>query len=155
MKLPNRIKALLPEGIQNKIDLGRCRKALRELGKKRPPNTHQAHESGEVAEYLAESQSLHYWHEMLTTEAFRLRTDQLSVPMPDINNDLMYDKVEWDVDHREPRFLSPIGVATVIATIREAEKHNREVWTFRISIITALTGLGGVIIGVLSALSKA
>ncbi|MBF8004478.1 hypothetical protein IZT72_07685 [Pseudomonas brenneri] len=152
MRLSNRIKSVLPESLQNRIDLGRCRKELRELSKKKPPNTVQAHQSGEMHEYISEGHSLHCWHGTLITERYRLRTDQLSVPMPDINDSKMYERVDFDVDPREPRFLSPLGVITVIATIREAERHNREAWTFRISLITGLTGLGGVLFGVLTAL---
>lgn len=52
-----------------------------------------------------------------------------------------------------PELLSPQGIKYLRDKIREEERAGREVWKDRAAIISGLTGLGGVVIGIISVAS--
>lgn len=151
MKLTNRLKAMLPLIWQYRIDLRRCRKAEDKVDKTRPPNTQEAHESGAMYDYFCESTELYQWRRKLITKTYRYRLESLSVPMLDPHDKKLWEKVESGLTHESVTCLSTAGEHAAIAAIREAQKHKREVKAFW---LTWITGLGGIIIGVVSVLAQ-
>jgi hypothetical protein len=131
-----------------KIALRKIAKAELELEKRRPPNSVQANESGEMASYINESDDLYEWKRLIQTDYYRSKADRLLVPMPSFEDPKMYARIEWDKDVLEPRYLTDDGLRAIRAAIREEEKHRRE----RVSYWFAIAvGLIGSIAGLISA----
>jgi hypothetical protein len=84
---------------------------------------------------------------------------ELDLPLPPHSTPPMEDEY-WEIDHPSGRScLSVDGRQALRASIdgykaRRSEKYERR-WKIAATIITALTGLGGVIIGIISLLHKA
>ncbi|GFM60381.1 hypothetical protein PSCICG_15410 [Pseudomonas cichorii] len=130
---------------QYKLLLRKIAKHEEELEKNKPPNTQEAHESGEVQCYIQESDNLYEWRRLVQTEYYRKIADRLLVQMPSTEDEAMYEQVDWDNDHRQPRYLTDKGFKTIRDAISEERKHRREAvgYWFGIAtgIIGALTGL--------------
>lgn len=151
MKLTNRLKTMLPTIWQYRIDLRRCRREEEKIEKTKPPNTQAAHDSGELYSYYCDSSDLYQWRRMLITKIYRHRLMKLGVPMVDPHDDKMWEQVESGISQDSVICLTTAGEYAAIAAIREAQKHRREVKAFW---LTWITGLGGIIIGVVSVLAK-
>ena len=151
MNLLSRFKALLPMVWQCRIDLRRCRKLEENLDRTRPSDTRENHENGELFSYYCESTDLYLWRRILVTKLYRYRLEALTVPMIDRNDEKMWEEVESRLTNEKASCLSTAGEYAAIAAIREAQKHRREVKAFW---LTWITGLGGIIIGVVSVLAK-
>ncbi|WP_085747345.1 hypothetical protein [Pseudomonas sp. R45(2017)] len=151
MKLKTRIKAMLPTIWQYQFDLRTCRKAEDELDKTRPPNTQAAHDSGALYSYYCDSTELYQWRRSLVTKIYRYRLEKLGVPMVDPHDEKLWESVESGLTQDSVRCLTTAGEYAAIAAIREAQKHRREIKAFW---LTWITGLGGIIIGVVSVLAK-
>ncbi len=65
--------------------------------------------------------------------------------MPNTDDKAMYEKVEWDKDPKQPRYLTDEGLRVVRAAIREEQKHKREAvgywFGIAVGVIGAITGL--------------
>ena len=151
MKLTNRLKSMLPMIWQYQMDLRRCRKAEDQIEKTRPPNTQAAHDSGELYSYFCDSTDLYQWRRTLLTKIYRYRLEKLGVPMVDAHDEKLWERVESGLTHDSVLCLSTAGEYAAISAIREEQKHRREVKAFW---LTWITGLGGIIIGVVSVLAK-
>lgn len=128
-----------------KLLLRKIAKHQEELQKKSPPNTQEAHESGEIHCYIQESDNLYEWRRLVQTEYYRKIAGRLLVQMPSLEDQTMYDQVEWDNDHKQPRYLTDKGFKTIRDAIREERKHRREAvgywFGIIVGVIGALTGL--------------
>ncbi|MNJ37379.1 hypothetical protein D3C77_321960 [compost metagenome] len=128
-----------------KLLLRKIAKHEEELEKKRPPNTQEAHDSGEVHSYIQESDNLYEWRRLVQTEYYRKIAGRLLVQMPSLEDPTMYDQVEWDNDHKQPRYLTDKGFKAIRDAIREERKHRREAvgywFGIVVGVIGALTGL--------------
>lgn len=69
--------------------------------------------------------------------------------MPDPADSKLWEDVESGITQQSERCLTMAGEHAAISIIREARKYRRDALT---SWCTALTGLGGSVIGVLSLL---
>lgn len=151
MRLPNKLKELFPTHWQYRIDLNRCARAQSRIEKTRPPRTRAAYDSGAMHSYWADMSELYEWRRSLITDNFRRQAAKLSVPMPDYNDGKMWELVENETTQDGTRCLTTAGEHAVIATIREAEKHRREIKVFW---LTWLTSIGGIVIGIVSVWPK-
>lgn len=128
-----------------KLLLRKIAKAEEELEKKRPPNTQEAHDRGEVQYYIQESNDLYEWRRLVQTEYYRKIADRLLVQMPSIEDETMYEQVEWENDPKQPRYLTDKGFKAIRDAIREERKHRREAFGYWfgivVGVIGALTGL--------------
>lgn len=145
------VSRFLPANWVYKRALRRCRRAEEKLQKTAPPNTRAAESSGAIYEYRWESLDLFQERRSLISNYYRRRADALSVPMPDIDDETMWEKIENDYTGRTTRTLTTAGELATISIIREAEKHRREVKAFW---LTWVTGMGGILIGVISVWPK-
>lgn len=145
MNFRRRVKALTPAWLQYRIDLRRCDAEERELAKNQPPNTREAHESGEMFDYASRYFALREWNRSLITANYRRIAGKLSIPMPDINDILMYEAAEMEKDEQSTKYLTSAGEAYLRSAIREERKHRRDVVTYwfgiAVGVIGALTGL--------------
>ncbi|GFM87791.1 hypothetical protein PSCICO_31900 [Pseudomonas cichorii] len=134
-----------------KLLLRKIEKHLQDLDKRKPLNTVEAHESGEMGVYIEESNDLYEWKRLVQTDYYRKKADKLLVQMPSIEDATMYEQVEWDKDPKQPRYLTDKGFKEIRDAVREEQKHRREAfgYWFGISagIIGALTGLVSVLKG--------
>lgn len=128
-----------------KLLLRKIAKAEEELEKKSPPNTQEAHDRGEVQYYIQESNDLYEWRRLVQTEYYRKIADRLLVQMPSIEDETMYEQVEWENDPKQPRYLTEKGFKAIRDAIREERKHRREAFGYWfgivVGVIGALTGL--------------
>ncbi|MNR22506.1 hypothetical protein D3C85_1394630 [compost metagenome] len=86
---------------------------------------------------------------MLITKNYRRQIEGLSMPMPDPADPKLWEDVENGITQQSERCLTMAGEHAAISIIREARKYRRDAIT---AWCTALTGLGGAVIGVLSML---
>jgi len=128
-----------------KLLLRKIAKHEEELEKRAPPNTREAHENGQVQDYVQESNNLNEWKRLVQTERYRKIADRLLVQMPSIEDGTMYEQVEWDNDPAQPRYLTDKGFKAIRDAIREERKQRREAvgywFGIVVGIIGALTGL--------------
>lgn len=102
-------------------------------------------------EYQRESLDLFQERRSLISENYRRLADALLIPMPDFADETMWERIENDFTGRTTRTLTTAGELATIVVIREAEKHRREVKAFW---LTSVTGMGGILIGVISVWPK-
>ncbi|WP_212810922.1 hypothetical protein [Pseudomonas sp. Ost2] len=133
--------------IKYRVELRKQKKDAKELEKKAPPDCEQAYESGQWADYMQKVELSDQWRSLLITRYLEREADSLGVFLPSRSNAELYARVAWDDHPDEPYYLLPPGLKVVRDAVREERKHRREFWGFW---ITSFTGLGGVIIGVLS-----
>ena len=128
-----------------KLLLRKIAKHEEELEKRAPPNTREAHENGQVQDYVQKSNNLNEWKRLVQTERYRKIADRLLVQMPSIEDGTMYEQVEWDNDPAQPRYLTDKGFKAIRDAIREERKQRREAvgywFGIVVGIIGALTGL--------------
>lgn len=114
-----------------------------------PPNTEEAHECGALQHYDRESEKFHEWHRLILTDYYKGRAQELFVEMPDLSEEGNYQKVDYDSDPHEPKYLTDSGLRKVKAAIREELKHRREASGYWIAaivgLIGSLTGLASVL----------
>jgi hypothetical protein len=114
---------------------------------------------------LTDQEKLAKLHIKLSSHQLRLAvidTDRLLRKVRQLGIELPSKKDSWwwdDMDYAGPEdyrsYLTDIGKAGVSKLIREEKKKNIEWWIkIVVTIITALTGLVGSLIGVLSVLNK-
>lgn len=138
---------ILANYIRYRIELRKQKKDARELEKKAPPDSAEAVESGQWANYMRDVELSDQWRSLIITQYLERQADSLGVLLPSRSDKEIYARVAWDDHPDEPYYLTPSGLKIVRDAVREEQKHRREFWGFW---ITSLTGLGGVIIGVLS-----
>lgn len=138
---------VLANYIRYRIELRKQKKDARELEKKAPPDSAEAAESGQWADYMRDVELSDQWRSLIITQYLERQADSLGVLLPSRSDKEVYARVAWDDHPDEPYYLTPSGLKIVRDAVREEQKHRREFWGFW---ITSLTGLGGVIIGVLS-----
>ncbi|AMS20637.1 hypothetical protein C4J95_2891 [Pseudomonas orientalis] len=151
MDLWKSVSRCLPASLVFKIALRRCRRAEEQLHKTAPPNTRAAESSGAIYEYMRESLDLFQERRSLISNNYRRMADVLNVPMPDFEDEKMWERIENDYTGRTSRTLTVAGELATIAIIREAQKHRREVRAFW---LTWFTSLGGILIGIISVWKK-
>lgn len=131
--------------LRYKLLLRKIVKAEEELEKTAPPNTEEAQQRGDIQRYIEESNNLYEWRRLVQTEHYRKIADRLLVQMPSVEDPTMYKQVEWENDHKQPRYLTDKGFKVIRDAIREERKHRREAvgywFGIVVGIIGALTGL--------------
>jgi len=137
--------------LRYKLELREIAKHEKNLAKREPRNTKEAHESGQMASYVEASIDLYEWRRIALTDYYRTVADRLMVPMPPVEDQQMYKQVGWDKNPRQPRYLTDKGFTSIRNAVREEQKHRREVKAFW---LTWVTGLGGMLIGVISVWTK-
>lgn len=147
MKLKDRIKRFLPASWRYRIELEGCRTLIQAIEKARP---HQDDDGG-MHGFYCEITDAYQWRRTLINDNYRRLTEALSVPMPDFRDSSLWEPVENGMTQQSVNCLTTAGEHAAIAVIREAQKHRRDVYSFW---LTGLTGIGGVIIGIVSILAK-
>ncbi|MNL14868.1 hypothetical protein D3C87_1358290 [compost metagenome] len=137
--------------IKYRVELSKQKKDAKELEKHAPPDCEEAHASGLWADYIQKVELSDQWRSLIITQYLERKADSLGVQLPSRSNADVYARVAWDDHPDEPYYLTPAGLKVVRDAVREEQKHRREFWGFW---ITSFTGLGGVIIGVLSVWPK-
>ncbi len=89
------------------------------------------------------------WVELYKTNYLKSKADSLLVPMPDIQDKIMYETFEFDDLEGPKHILTTKGIYHLKSLIREEQKSKREVIGFWFTIST---GLIGAIIGLVSVL---
>ncbi|MFJ2527872.1 hypothetical protein [Pseudomonas helmanticensis] len=149
MELRKKLKTLLPASYLFKVRL----RELDELGDRiwseRPPNTQEAHDAGLQHSFYCEWSDLTQDRRVLITKNYRRLIENLSMPMPDPADPKLWEDVESGFTQQSERCLTMAGEHAAISIIREARKYRRDAL---MAWCTALTGLGGSVIGVLSLL---
>lgn len=151
MRLYWKVRKYLPDAMRYQIEMRRCRVAQEKLEKQRPPNNRASHDSGAVNQFLTEWSELYQWRRDLITREYRRRLDRLSVPMPSYKDNRNWEMVDCAITGEEIRCLTTEGEVAARAALREEQKHRREVRAFW---LTWITGLGGMLIGVISVWPK-
>lgn len=132
-------------------ELAKWREADAALESRRPIETTESNESGEMAEYYREYERLWEWRQLILTRYWESKAVSYEVIMPDLNDKALWGQVEYDDDSQEPRYLTDAGIARIKAAIREEQKHRREVAGFWVTLVVgcigALTGLASVLVG--------
>jgi hypothetical protein len=141
----------LPNYIRYRVELRKQQKHATELRKNEPPDCETAHEYGQWAEYEHQLELSDQWLARILTVYYLRRAESLLVNPPDINDPLMARKTDWNDHPDEPHFMTELGLQTIKMSIREEEKHRREVAGFW---LTSLTGLIGAAIGLISVWPK-
>lgn len=151
MEQRNKLSRLFPASWVFWHELRKCRRDEEKLFKTAPPNTKESDSNGSLYEYQRESLDLFQLRRSLITNNYRRTADALCIPLPDPAEEGMWERIENDFTGRTTWTLTTSGERAAIMLIREAEKHNREVYAFW---LTGLTGIGGVLIGVISVWPK-
>lgn len=151
MELEKKLSRFLPARWVFWHELRKCRRAEEELRKTAPPDTKESDSNGSLYEYQRESLDLFQIRRSLITNNYRMKADALCVPMPDFAEEGMWERIENDYTGRTTWTLTTVGERATITIVREAEKHKREVKAFW---LTWLTGMGGILIGVISVWPK-
>lgn len=138
---------ILASYIRYRIELRKQKREARQLERNAPPNSAQAFENGEWANYSRYLDLSDQWRSLIITQYLERQADSLGVLLPSRSNTDFYTRVAWDDHPDEPYYFTDAGMRIVRDAVREEQKHHREFWGFW---ITSFTGLGGVIIGVLS-----
>lgn len=137
--------------IKYRIELRKQKKDAQELERNAPPDSEEAHETGQWAGYMQKVEQSDQWRSLVITQYLEREADSLGVSLPSRSNREIYARVAWDDHPDEPYYLTPTGLKLVRDAVREEQKHRRDLWAFWIA---SCTGLGGVIIGVLSVWPK-
>lgn len=130
----------LPNYLRMRYDLHRCQTATAQLEKDRPPNTRDAYESGQIAEYVKESNSLFEWRHLILTRYWQSKADGLGVPMPPMADKSFWDRADFDNDESQPPYLTEAGILEIRKAIREEHKYRRETFGFWVMLIVGLIG---------------
>ncbi|PMZ87023.1 MULTISPECIES: hypothetical protein [unclassified Pseudomonas] len=134
-----------PNYIQYRIELRKQSNAQRALDNKRPAETQENYENGALDFFSREDDDLFEWKRLIQTRYYRGKADSLLIQMPNTDDKAMYEKVEWDKDPKQPRYLTDEGLRVVRAAIREEQKHKREAvgywFGIAVGVIGAITGL--------------
>lgn len=139
--------------IQNYLQYQRAlrgqQKRLAEIDSMAPPDDREAHESGEFVDYLRRRE----WEELglacIQTDYLSKRAASLLLLLPDLEDSEMWGQVEFDIDEKEPHYLTSKGIIEVKKAIREETKHRREAVGYWFGIIV---GVIGAVTGLVSAL---
>lgn len=134
-----------PNYVQYRIDLQKQSNAQKALDKKRPSETQEAYDSGQLDYFHRCDEDLFEWKRLIQTRYLTRKADSLLVPMPNTDNPSMYVEVEWDKDPSQPKYLTDDGLRAVRAAIRDEQRHSREAFGYwfgiSVGVIGALTGL--------------
>ncbi len=149
MEWRERLKALRPASYIFREKLRMLDELEAKIRADRPPNTQEAHDYGLHHNYYCEMSDLIQDRRMLITKNYRRQIEGLSMPMPDPADPKLWEDVESGITQQSERCLTKAGEHAAISIIREAKKYRRDAIT---AWCTALTGLGGTVIGVLSML---
>lgn len=144
-----KLKVFLPASSIFRMKLQEFDELESKIRADRPPDTREAHDDGLHHNYYCEMSDLHQDRRLLITNNYRRLIEGLSMPMPDPADPKLWEDVESGITQQNERCLTKAGEHAAISIIREAKKYRRETIT---SWCTALTGLGGTAIGVLSML---
>lgn len=147
MSFKDRVKPYLPAAWRFRMELEECRAHIKLVEKSRPADD----ENGDMYGFYCEISDAYQWRRILITDNYRRLTEALSVPMPDFRDSKLWEPVESGMTEQSVNCLTPAGEHAAIAIISEARKHRRDVVSFW---LTGLTGIGGVIIGIVSILAK-
>jgi hypothetical protein len=137
----------LPNYIRYRVELRKQKEHAAGLRKNEPPDCESAYEQGQWAEYEHQLELSDQWLARILTVYYLRRAESLLVKVPDINDPLIARKTDWDDHPDEPYFMTELGLDTIKRSIREEEKHRREIAGFW---LTSLTGLIGAAIGLIS-----
>lgn len=149
MKVLEKIKAIRPASYVFREKLRRLDELEAKIRSGRPPNTLEAHDYGLHHTYYCEMSDAYQDRRVLITNNYRRLIEGLSMPMPDPADPKLWEDVESGITQQSERCLTEAGEHAAISIIRDARKDRREAIT---AWCTALTGLGGTAIGVLSML---
>ncbi|MEX5503854.1 hypothetical protein Q1J61_08655 [Pseudomonas putida] len=122
-----------------------------ELQLAEPADNREAWASGELWYYRCKASDLRQKIRTLTVALYQARLDAFSVPLPDPNDEKLWAVEENFMTGRQVVGLTTAGEHAALAIIREAKKERRETKAFWLA---AVTGLGGIAIGVISVLTK-
>jgi len=131
--------------IKYRIALRKQVKAQEALDKEYPPDDPEELTSSWMNDYVKRDDNLLHWKLLIHTEYLRHRADALDAQMPDLSEPGMYGRVEWDVDPKQPYYLTEKGIRAARASIKEEENNRRQVFGYWFGIvmglIAAVTGL--------------
>ncbi|MCF5709565.1 hypothetical protein GIV19_20100 [Pseudomonas syringae] len=99
--------------------------------------------------YIEESNKILEWRQLVMTKYLSRIADDLNVPLPDREDKSLWQRVGFENDPSEPRFLTQRGVVEARRLIREEQKAKREAIAFWVPIFF---GSAGMITGIIAAL---
>lgn len=140
---------LIQDYLQYQWALRGQQKRLADMDSKAPPDNLETHESGEFVNHLRQRDMQELGLACIQTDYLRKRAASLLLLLPDLEAPEMWGQVEWDIDNREPHYLTSKGIIEVKKAIREETKHRRETISYWFAIIV---GVIGSVAGLVSAL---
>lgn len=99
--------------------------------------------------YLETSNNILEWRQLVMTKYLSRIADDLNVPLPDREDKSLWQRVGFENDPSEPRYLTQRGVVEARRLIREEQKAKREAIAFWVPIFF---GSAGMITGIIAAL---
>lgn len=99
--------------------------------------------------YIEASNNILEWRQLVITKYLSRIADDLNVPLPDREDKSLWQRVEFDNDPSQPRYLTQRGVVEARRLIREEQKAKREAIAFWVPIFF---GSAGMITGIIAAL---
>lgn len=140
---------LIQDYVQYQRALRAQQKRLAEIDSMIPPEDYEAYHSGQIAGYVHRRQSEEIGLACIQTDYLTKRAASLLLLLPDHKDSEMWSRVEFDLDEKEPYYLTPRGIIEVKKAIREEAKHRREAVGYWFGIIV---GVIGAVTGLVSAL---
>lgn len=99
--------------------------------------------------YVRESDKIYEWRQLVMTRYLKRRAEALHLPLPDRSDKSLWQRVDFDDDPSEPKYLSQKGVMEAKKLIREEQKARRDAIAFWVPIFF---GTGGMVMGIITAL---
>ncbi|MBC8527337.1 MAG: hypothetical protein ISS28_03910 [Candidatus Cloacimonetes bacterium] len=143
------------ESFQYKFELHKLRKVQRKLAQEYEVAEVRVKKKGfndwELSSIAQKEDEFDKWIDYRQTQYFQRLCQRLLVPMPDIENEKLYYKFNFDDEHGDRHILTTVGFHAVRNLIREEKKRKRAAFGFW---FTVLIGLIGALIGLVSVLNK-
>ena len=139
--------------LKNKKEIYKLNKAIDKLSKKHTKELREARKNKVQQDTIYEMRNFHsheyfeYYDEIraIKTNILRRKANKYNIPMPDYSDDEV-----WCTNMYGERYLEQEAEYKLSKQIRQDFKERLEIW---IPIITALTGLIGVFIGLIAVIA--
>jgi hypothetical protein len=116
-------------------------KNIEQLNRHLPTYYPDLAEWGFMPEEVSALKQAEQWLLVLKTEDFRHKALKYGVDMPDIADETMYSRMDWNDDQDEPYYLTSKGFRQIRMDIRAEDDYRWNKWNTRIAIATGPLGV--------------